>query len=107
MTGRELKRERIRRRLERQFDQLARNIPALQRPLALLQARGWWIIRLPIAVILLLGGVLSFLPILGLWMLPAGLLLLAIDLPMLRGLVTAALIRGRRRFNIWWRRRPR
>jgi hypothetical protein len=30
------------------------------------------------------GGVLSFLPILGIWMLPFGLALLAEDLPMLR-----------------------
>jgi hypothetical protein len=35
-------------------------------------------------LLLILGGLLSFLPILGIWMLPLGLLLLAEDLPVLR-----------------------
>jgi hypothetical protein len=41
-------------------------------------------IRIPSAVLLMLGGVFSILPVLGIWMLPLGLLLLAIDLPALR-----------------------
>jgi hypothetical protein len=40
--------------------------------------------RLPSAVLLTLGGMAGFLPILGFWMLPLGLLLLAIDVPRLR-----------------------
>jgi hypothetical protein len=35
-------------------------------------------------LLLILGGLLFFLPILGIWMLPLGLLLLAEDLPVLR-----------------------
>ena len=38
----------------------------------------------PSGLLLILGGVLSFLPIRGIWMLPLGLLLLAEDLPVLR-----------------------
>ena len=38
----------------------------------------------PAGLLLILGGVLSFLPIRGIWMLPLGLLLLAEDLPVLR-----------------------
>nr|WP_321457118.1 hypothetical protein [uncultured Cohaesibacter sp.] len=34
--------------------------------------------------VLILGGLLGFLPILGFWMLPLGLLILSIDLPLLR-----------------------
>ncbi|MDI4238510.1 hypothetical protein AAFX91_24730 [Bradyrhizobium sp. 31Argb] len=40
--------------------------------------------RMPLAVLLMLGGVFSFLPVLGLWMLPLGLLLFAQDVPVLQ-----------------------
>lgn len=33
---------------------------------------------------LMIGGILSFLPVLGLWMLPAGAVLVALDIPGLR-----------------------
>lgn len=47
--------------------------------------------RIPLAVLLIAGGILGFLPVLGLWMLPLGLLLFAQDVsvlqkPMARGL---------------------
>ena len=47
------------------------------------QPSGRWL-RIPAGLLLILGGLLSFLPILGIWMLPLGLLLLAEDLPVLR-----------------------
>ena len=40
--------------------------------------------RIPIAILLIAGGFLSFLPVLGLWMLPLGLLLFAQDVPFLQ-----------------------
>jgi hypothetical protein len=40
--------------------------------------------RIPLAILLIAGGILSFLPILGLWMLPLGLLLFAQDVPFLQ-----------------------
>ena len=42
-------------------------------------------VRIPLAVLLILGGIFSFLPVLGLWMLPLGLLLFAQDVPFLQG----------------------
>ncbi len=42
------------------------------------------LVRIPLAVVLVVGGVFSFLPILGLWMLPLGLLLIAQDVPTLQ-----------------------
>ena len=45
--------------------------------------RARWV-RLPVVVCLIPGGLLGFLPVLGLWMLPLGLLLLSIDVPVLR-----------------------
>ena len=41
-------------------------------------------VRVPLAVALMAGGVVGFLPILGFWMVPLGLALLAIDVPFLR-----------------------
>lgn len=43
------------------------------------------LLRLGAALLFVLGGVFSFLPILGIWMLPLGLALLAEDLPGLKG----------------------
>ena len=40
--------------------------------------------RIPLAILLIVGGIFSFLPILGLWMLPLGLLLFAQDVPILQ-----------------------
>jgi len=77
----------------------------LNRPLAAIRVRGWWIVRLPIAVLFILGGLLSILPFLGLWMLPVGLLLLSVDLPLLRAPLSNMMIRTRRRYDIWLRAR--
>ena len=55
--------------------------------------------RMSIGAALLLGGVLGFLPVLGFWMLPLGLLVLSYDLPLVR--------RWRRRAAVAWYRRQR
>ncbi len=55
--------------------------------------------RIIIGVLLIVGGILGFLPILGFWMVPLGLLILSQDLPYVR--------RKRRRLAIWWARRQR
>ncbi|WP_291866642.1 hypothetical protein [Bradyrhizobium sp.] len=41
-------------------------------------------VRIPVAVLLMAGGVFSFLPVLGFWMLPLGLVLFAQDVPALQ-----------------------
>ena len=40
--------------------------------------------RIPLAILLIAGGIFSFLPVLGLWMLPLGLLLFVQDVPILQ-----------------------
>lgn len=40
--------------------------------------------RIPLAMLLIAGGLFGFLPVLGLWMLPLGLLLFAQDVPILQ-----------------------
>ena len=42
------------------------------------------LVRIPLAILLVVGGVFSFLPILGFWMLPFGLALIARDVPFLQ-----------------------
>ena len=41
------------------------------------------LVRIPLAGLLVLGGMFSFLPVLGLWMLPLGAVLIAQDVPIL------------------------
>jgi len=47
--------------------------------------------RLAVAVLLIVGGIFSFLPVLGFWMLPLGLLLIAQDVPFLQKPLVKAL----------------
>lgn len=89
-------RSREKRRLIRQFQGLERRIPTLRRPIRLLLRDRWTLMRLPLAFLMIAGGLLSFLPFLGVWMLPLGVLLLAVDIPVLRPTASAFVIRGRR-----------
>lgn len=61
---------------------------------------GRGIVRVPLALLLIGGGFLGFLPILGFWMVPLGLLLLAEDIPVLR----APCIRALGAVQAWWDR---
>lgn len=89
-------------RLNRQFEQIERSVPPwFARMLNWLRRPGVQLIRIPLGILLIIGGVLSFLPVLGIWMLPLGLLILALDVRLLRGPVTQVIIRVRN----WWRRR--
>lgn len=54
-------------------------------------------LRFAIGILLICGGLLWFLPILGLWMIPLGLTVMSYDI--------AALRRLRRRMLVWWARR--
>ena len=100
------------RRFKRQFDALERMVPGSKGIFGGLRSNRWLLVRLPLALLLIVGGVFSFLPVLGIWMLPLGLLLLAVDLPFLRGPISAFVIRVRVALRLlarrWrnWRRRP-
>ncbi|OGI66117.1 MAG: hypothetical protein A2W18_03200 [Candidatus Muproteobacteria bacterium RBG_16_60_9] len=60
--------------------------------------KNHWL-RKTIGVLLVIGGLLGFLPVLGYWMLPLGLALLAIDFPIARRL--------HRRLIVWWEKQRR
>lgn len=91
-------------RLRRQFEAIERLLPVGKGIVRALRQRRYRLVRIPLAVVLIPGGLLGFLPVLGFWMLPAGLLLLAVDVPAVRPAISAALIRGRRRVELWRRR---
>lgn len=93
------------RRLRRQFEELARRAPVARALVERLCDGTPRLLRLPIAGLLVLGGLFSFLPVLGFWMLPLGLMLLALDVPWLAPRVSAAVILARRRGSVWWRTR--
>ncbi len=40
--------------------------------------------RIIIGILLIIGGILGFLPVLGFWMIPLGLMILSIDIPTVR-----------------------
>ena len=57
------------------------------------------IIRITLGIMFIIGGFFGWLPILGFWMIPLGLLFLSIDFAIAR--------RWRRRLIVWWERRKR
>jgi purine-cytosine permease-like protein len=90
-------------RPQREFEDRQEYNPARQRPIRLFgreipvpQSR---ILRIVLGVLLVLFGFLGFLPVLGFWMVPLGLLMLSYDI--------AAVRRLRRRVEVWWAARRR
>ena len=80
--------------LRRAFRSLEHEVPGkVARVLRSLRHPDARWIRIPAGVLLVLGGIFSILPLLGIWMLPLGLLLIAYDVPILRKPVG--------RFTIW------
>ncbi|HEY2033720.1 MAG TPA: hypothetical protein VGH02_08540 [Rhizomicrobium sp.] len=57
---------------------------------------AWRPLRIALGVAFLIGGIFSILPVLGLWMLPVGVLILSVDISPVR--------RFRRRFVAWYGR---
>ncbi len=58
-------------------------------------------LRIALGVILILAGFVGFLPILGFWMIPLGLMVLSVDLPLARRLRRRAAVRWGRRYKRW------
>lgn len=54
------------------------------------------LVRIIVGLLLLVGGMLGFLPVLGFWMIPLGLIVLSVDFPLVR--------RFRRRLAVRWGR---
>lgn len=92
---------RVTRLSEKLPDRLQRAVAWLREP-----SRTW--LRLGAAFLFILGGIFSILPVLGLWMLPLGLALLAQDVPALKVPLEKSARWIEATWNdvaAWWRRR--
>ena len=92
-------------RLNRQFDRIGRMVPASAGFLSWVRRPASRWVRMPLGLLLVLGGVFSFLPILGIWMLPLGAFLLALDLPFLQGPINRLSFWGQRKWQTSQRNR--
>jgi hypothetical protein len=71
--------------LDRHFESIAQRLPDKgARFIRWIRQPSSRFVRIPLSALLILGGIFSILPILGLWMLPLGLLLIAQDVPILQ-----------------------
>ena len=72
-------------RLDRKIDRIAGRLPERAgRFLHWLRGPSSRRVRIPVAILLIVGGFVGFLPVLGFWMVPLGLLLIAQDVPFLQ-----------------------
>lgn len=79
------KRDDGQRELDQAFDGLEREVPGrVARAIRWLRSPASRTVRIPLGVLFILGGLLWFLPILGIEMLPIGLLLIAQDVPFMK-----------------------
>ncbi len=77
--------EKSRKELDRHFAWFQKKLPpGPARFIGWLRKPSSKLVRIPLAILLILGGIFSILPILGLWMLPLGLVLFAQDVPILQ-----------------------
>lgn len=81
----------IRRQIERLPPRIAGRIARLRRASRL--------VRLPVGILMILAGFAWFLPVVGFWMLPIGVVLLAEELPITRRLLAGAGMAIARRFR--------
>jgi hypothetical protein len=94
--GSDAKAERI---LHRRLDRIEQRLPDfLAAWIAhLRQPSASWV-RVPLGLLLIVAGMLGFLPVLGFWMVPLGLVLLALDIALLRRPMAQMIVSGER----WW-----
>jgi hypothetical protein len=91
------------------FDELERAAPgSLARAIRWMRKPRARIVRLPLGIVCIVGSFFWFLPVLGLWFLPLGLMLIAQDVPFLRrpiGRMTLYLLDRWKQSRRWWARK--
>ena len=84
------------------IEALLRRLPArIGSGVAWLREPSRYVIRFAVGILLVLGGIFSILPVLGIWMLPLGLALLAEDMPGLKPVLERAVRWSERRWRTW------
>ena len=95
--------------LNRYFEMIDRRVPIrVSQFIRWLRKPSSFAVRLVVVLLLILGGIFSFLPVLGLWMLPLGLLFIAQDVPLLQKPLVGALawVEAKwERLKVKWRNR--
>lgn len=96
------------RKLDRLIERLNAKLPdRLSRFIGwLVSPSGMWV-RFPLGVLFILGGFFSFLPLLGVWMLPLGILLIAVDVPPVRRWVIRTWPKIEARWRLYRQRKAR
>lgn len=95
-----------RQKLDRLVDRLKKKMPdRVARVIAWLVGPTAILVRLPLGLFLIAGGIFSFLPLLGIWMLPLGILLIAVDVPFVRRWVIRTWPKMEARWRLWRARR--
>jgi hypothetical protein len=74
---------------QKKFDRMLARLQArlpgrLARAVAWLVSPSAVLLRLPLAILFIIGGIFSFLPVLGVWMLPLGIMRIAVDIAYVR-----------------------
>jgi len=99
------------RELDRAFDELEHEVPRrIARVIHWMRSPASRWVRIPLGVLLLAGGLLWFLPVLGIELLPIGLLLIAQDVPFLKKPVGRGilwLVHKWQELRAWWRGRSK
>jgi hypothetical protein len=71
--------------LDTELEKFEKRLPrGMARSVAWLRKPSSRYVRIPAALLLIVGGFVGFLPVLGFWMIPLGLVLVAQDVPFLR-----------------------
>ena len=72
-------------KLDRELDRFSQRLPSwMTRFVGWVRKPSSRFLRIPLAVLLIGGGFVGFLPVLGFWMIPLGLVLVAQDVPFMR-----------------------
>ena len=97
--------------LNRYFEMINQRVPiSVSQSIRWLRKPSSFAVRLVVALLLIVGGLFSFLPVLGLWMLPLGLLFMAQDVPILQKRLVSALVWVEAKWTglkVKWRNRSR
>lgn len=94
--------------LDQQFERLEELLPrGMGRFVRWLRKPSSRWVRIPAAILLVAGGFIGFLPVLGFWMVPLGLVLIAQDIPFLRRPIARLIDWGITRWERWKRSRGR
>jgi hypothetical protein len=95
-----------RRELDRAFDVLERETPdRVSRAIRWLRSPASRWVRLPLGVLFIIGGLLWFLPVVGIELLPIGLLLIAQDVPFLQKPIGRGMLWLEHKWLAWKRQR--